>query len=255
MKRFFNLIIRQCYSQDVCWLLFRYFVYYFDILCRIHTFGNSWFTLVLKILLAVLVLCWWKTVSRKTRVPISCSPCSPWWPFPYLVGVGLVLLLHSFRSRATSWVTPTPAMSSFICWCHVFLGRPRRLVPGIVSSITLRVTLVVSRLWTCPNQRRRPLRITSSIGERCNMRGISSFRIMISYRHSEDLAKHPNLRGSNLPLVGHLHRPAFAPIRQSRSDYGLVYLRFEPEGNLPVIQNSGQFSPAWPYHARFIFVD
>ena len=108
---------------------------------------------------------------------LQCSPCSPWWPFPYLVGVGLVLLLHSFRSRATSWVTPTPAMSSFICWCHDFLGRPRRVVPGIASSITLRVTLVASRLWTCPNQRRRPLRITSSIGERCNMRRISSFRI------------------------------------------------------------------------------
>ena len=89
----------------------------------------------------------------------------------------LVLLLHSFRSRATSWVTPAPAMSSFICWCHVFLGRPRRLVPGIANSITLRVTLVASRLWTCPNQRRRPLRITSSIGERCNKRRISSFRI------------------------------------------------------------------------------
>ena len=74
------------------------------------------------------------------------SPCSPWWPIPYLVGVGFVLLLHSFRSRATSWVTPTPAMSSFICWCHVFLGRPRRLVPGIAISITLRVTLVASRL-------------------------------------------------------------------------------------------------------------
>ena len=30
----------------------------------------------------------------------ECSPfCSPWWPFPYLVGVGLVLLLLSFRSR------------------------------------------------------------------------------------------------------------------------------------------------------------
>ena len=106
-----------------------------------------------------------------------CSPCSPWWPFPYLVGVGLVRLLHSFRSRVTSWVTPTPAMSSFICWCHVFLGCPRRLVPGIASSTTLRVTLVASRLWTCPNQRRLPLRITSSIGERCNMRRISSSRI------------------------------------------------------------------------------
>ena len=96
--------------------------------------------------------------------------------FPYLLGVGLVLLLHSFRSRATSWVTPTHVMSSLICWCHVFLGRPRRLVPGIASSITLRVTLSASRLWTCPNQRRRPPRITSSIGETCSMRRISSFR-------------------------------------------------------------------------------
>ena len=67
--------------------------------------------------------------------------------FPYLLGVGLVLLLHSFRSRATSWVTPTHVMSSLICWCHVLLGRPRRLVSGIASSITLRVTLSASRLW------------------------------------------------------------------------------------------------------------
>ena len=67
-------------------------------------------------------------------------------------------------------------MSSFICWCHVFLGRPRRLAPGIASSIALRVTLSRSRFWTCPNQRRRPQRITSSIGEACKMRRMSSFR-------------------------------------------------------------------------------
>ena len=97
--------------------------------------------------------------------------------FPYLLGVGLVLFLHSFRSRATSWVTPTPVMSSLIYWCHVFLGRPRRLVPGIARYITLRVTLFASRLWTCPNQRRRPPCITSSIGETCRMRRISSFRM------------------------------------------------------------------------------
>ena len=83
------------------------------------------------------------------------SPWSPWWPFRYLLWVGLVLLLHSFRSRATSWVTPTPAMSSFICWCHVFLGHPRRLVPGIANYITLRVTLFASLIWTYRNQRRR----------------------------------------------------------------------------------------------------
>ena len=39
------------------------------------------------------------------------------------------LLGASSSSRATSWVPPTPVMSSFICWCHVFLGRPRRLAP------------------------------------------------------------------------------------------------------------------------------
>ena len=98
-------------------------------------------------------------------------------PFPYLVGVGLVLRLHSVRSRAISWVTPTAVMSSFSCWFHVFLGRPRRLVPGMARFITLRVTLSASRLWTCPNQRRRPQRITSSIGEMCRMRRISSFLV------------------------------------------------------------------------------
>ena len=68
-------------------------------------------------------------------------------------------------------------MSSFSCWCHVFLGRPRRPVPGMARFITLRVTLSASRLWTCPNQRRRPQRITSSIGEIFRMRRISSFRM------------------------------------------------------------------------------
>ena len=96
-------------------------------------------------------------------------------PFPYLLAVGLVLRLHSVRSRAISWVTPTAVMSSFSCWFHVFLGRPRRLVPGMARFITLRVTMSASRLWTCPNQRRRPQRITSSIGEMCRMRRISSF--------------------------------------------------------------------------------
>ena len=97
--------------------------------------------------------------------------------FPYLVGVGLVLRLHSVRSRAMSWVTPTAVMSSFSCWSHVFLGRPRRLVPGMARFITLRVTLSASRLWTCPNQRRRPQRITASIGDIFRMRRISSFRM------------------------------------------------------------------------------
>ena len=99
------------------------------------------------------------------------------WPFPYIIGAGLVLRLHSVLSRAMSWVTPAPVMSSLICWCHVFLGRPRRLVPGMARFITLRVTLSASRLWTYPNQRRRPQRITSSIGETCRMRRISSFRM------------------------------------------------------------------------------
>ena len=107
----------------------------------------------------------------------NCSHCSPWCPLTYLLGVGLVLLLHSFRSRATSWVTTTPVMYCFLCWCHVFLGRPRRLVPVIARSITLWVALFASLLWTCPHQRRRSLRITSSIGEMCNMRRISSFRM------------------------------------------------------------------------------
>ena len=92
--------------------------------------------------------------------------CSPWWPFPYLLGVGRVLLLDTFRSRATSWVTPTAVISSLSCWCHVFLEHPRRLAPGIARFITLRETVLASRLWTCPNQRRRPPRITSSIGEK-----------------------------------------------------------------------------------------
>ena len=85
--------------------------------------------------------------------------------------------------RGICWVTPTPVMSSLIFWCNVFLERPRRLVSGTVRSITLRVTLfTVTHLWTCPIQRRRPLRITSSIGERCSR--ISSFRLHIQLYYS-----------------------------------------------------------------------
>ena len=60
------------------------------------------------------------------------------------------------RHSTTELPLPTPVMPSLTCCCHVFLVRPRRLVPGIASTITLWVTLVASRLWTCPNQRRRP---------------------------------------------------------------------------------------------------
>ena len=58
-------------------------------------------------------------------------------------------------------------------------------------------------------------------------------------RDSEDPAKHPHLRGSNLPLGVHLHR---------RSDYGLINSQFQPERNLLMIQTqySGQFISAWP---------
>ena len=118
-----------------------------------------------------------------------------------------VLFVSTPDLRPLSQRSPTPVMASFICWCHVLLGRPRRLVglPDIASYITLRVTMFASRLWTCPNQRRRPLRITSSIGESGYMRRIVS------------LACDPvsTLRGSHV----NLHGPAFAPIRQIRCDY------------------------------------
>ena len=71
-----------------------------------------------------------------------------------------------------------------------------------------------------------------------NKRSSSSSSSSSSSGHSEDPAKHPHLRGSNLSLVGDLQC-------QSRSDNGLVYLCFEPEGNLPVIQYPGQFSPTF----------
>ena len=93
--------------------------------------------------------------------------------FLYLLWVGLVLL-HSFRSRATSWVTHTPVMSPLSVGAMSSWGVLVVLyaVPGITRSTTLRVTLYAYLRWTCPNQRREPLRITSSIGERCNVRRI-----------------------------------------------------------------------------------
>ena len=106
------------------------------------------------------------------------------WPFPYLLQVGLVLL-HSFWSGGHILGNTHTH--------HVFLhllvscllggggGRPRRLVPGIASYITLYgqplwVTFA-SLLWTCPNRRRRPLCITSSMGASCNV-------IFVGFLHS-----------------------------------------------------------------------
>ena len=137
-----------------------------------------------------------------------CSPRSPWWPFPYLLGISLFFLLNSFRSRATSRVTPMPVMSSLVGWCHVFLGRPRRLVPGIASSITAGDVVCISSLDTP-----KPTKTATAhnLVDRWNVYA-SDFLVshLISSRHSEDPAKHPHLRGSNLSLVGHLHCPAFA---------------------------------------------
>ena len=79
-----------------------------------------------------------------SAIGLCCSPSSHGWPFPQSHRGRPFPVLLSFRSRATSWVTPTPVMSSLICWCRVFLGRPRRLVHGIARSITLRVTLFSS---------------------------------------------------------------------------------------------------------------
>ena len=74
-----------------------------------------------------------------------------------LYGVGLVLLLHSLRSRTISTVTPISPMSALICCFHVFLGRHRLLTPGGAKFVTLRATFFSSRLCTCPDHRRRPL--------------------------------------------------------------------------------------------------
>ena len=134
------------------------------------------------------------------------------------------------RNRPCPPHPPTPIMLSVICWCHVFLGLPRLLVPGNVRSIVPRVTLFASLRWACPNQRRRP-HINSWIYASCTIYYYeSTFFVshVIPPEHSDDPAKNPHLRGSDLPLVVHLHCPAFASICQSRSYYGIVYFRFEP---------------------------
>ena len=135
--------------------------------------------------------------------------------FP-LVGVGLVLLLHSFRSRATSRVTPTRVR-------HVFLHL---LVPCLLGTSSS------SGTWYCQLHHSagdvvcissldlsKPTKTATAhnLVDRWNVWCVSNFLVshVISSWHSEDPAKHPHLRGSNLPLVGplvgHLHCPAFAP--------------------------------------------
>ena len=88
--------------------------------------------------------------------------------YPYLQRIGLVLLLllNSLRSRAISTVSPNSLMSSLICCFHVFLGHLCRLTAGGAKFVTLRATLFSSRLCTCTDHRRRPLRMITSIGGR-----------------------------------------------------------------------------------------
>ena len=109
-------------------------------------------------------------------------------------GGGELVLLHPFRSNtnnnklylytssreetlfkgfALSWVTNTH---------HVFFDLLVLCLLGALSTSRNRysrslLTVFTCFLWTCPNQRRRPLLITSSIGASFNMRQISSFRI------------------------------------------------------------------------------
>ena len=73
-------------------------------------------------------------------------------------------------------MTPTSLISPLICCRHMLLGLPRRLTPGSAEFIILRATLFSSRLCTCTNHRRRPLRMISSIGGRFSIRFISLFR-------------------------------------------------------------------------------
>ena len=60
---------------------------------------------------------------------------------------------------------------------YVFHGRPRRLIHGGAKVITLRAMYFSSRLCTCANHRRGPLRMTSSMGGRFSSRLMSSFRM------------------------------------------------------------------------------
>ena len=129
----------------------------------------------------------------------SCPPIS--W------GIGLVLILHSLRSTSMSCVTTTPILSSLIYCCRVFLERSRRLVPDNARSTTMRVTLFEYLLWTCPTQRRRLMR---RITDRCEMQYVlNSLNSLVAF----------DLRGDNLPLAVHLHRPELSLIRYTRSDY------------------------------------
>ena len=112
------------------------------------------------------------------------SPCSTWWHIPYLLGVGRVLLFHSFRSRATSLVTTTSVMSSLSCWCHVFLGRPRRLAPGIARFVTLRVTFPANMLTL--GQRRQALALERQRRRRGDDVGQTLFRRRLATSHDDD---------------------------------------------------------------------
>ena len=144
-------------------------------------------------------------------------------------------------------------MSSLICRCHVLSGSHLRIVPTWLCKVHHSwVTLLASLLWACPNQPKRPLRISSSIGERCNMRRISSFRIW---------ARLNTAMISRIILISviEIFLFLFTFIAQLSLPYfraGLITASYtfasSLRGNLPVVQYSGQLSPAWPrsLHAK-----
>ena len=71
-------------------------------------------------------------------------------------------------------------MSSLICCLHVSIERPRHLSLSCAKFMTLRATLSFSRHCTFPNQRRRPLYMTSTISGRFSSLIISSFQMWSS---------------------------------------------------------------------------
>ena len=125
-------------------------------------------------------------------------------------------------------------MSSLICWCHVFSRSSHRQVLCTVRFITLWSKLIAYLLLILDMPNPTKTVKTHQLVDRCEM--LYSSIVVVSHvipsRHSEDPAKHPQLLGSNLPLAIHLHRTAFAPIRQTRSGYGHVYVRFQPDRNI-----------------------
>ena len=127
---------------------------------------------------------------------------------------------------ATSWVTPTPVMSSFVFWCHVFFGTS--LSSGTwycqVHHSAGDVVCISSLDMSKPTK----TAAVHNIVDRLKVYNASDFLVSHVVSSRLDTPRIP--RSIFISVVA-----IFILLVTFISHNGFIYLCFEPGGNLPVI--------------------